>query len=44
VLFTSGYTDDRCMARLPPGAEVLGKPFRTEELLTRIRTKLDEGS
>jgi PAS domain S-box-containing protein len=44
VLFTSGYTDDRCLARLPPNAEVIGKPFRTEELLTRIRKKLDEGS
>jgi PAS domain S-box-containing protein len=44
VLFTSGYTDDRCLARLPPDAEVLGKPFRTEELLTRIRKKLDERS
>jgi two-component system cell cycle sensor histidine kinase/response regulator CckA len=42
VLFTSGYADDRYLSRLPPGAEVVAKPFRTEELLTRIRRKLDE--
>jgi two-component system, cell cycle sensor histidine kinase and response regulator CckA len=44
VLFTSGYADDRYLSRLPPDAEVVGKPFRAEELLTRIRKKLDEGS
>lgn len=44
VVFTSGYADDRALARLPPGAEVLRKPFSTEELLTRIRKKLDEGT
>ena len=42
VLFASGYADDRFRARLPPGAEVLDKPFRAEELLRRIREKLDE--
>jgi CheY-like chemotaxis protein len=42
VLFISGYAEDRCLARLPPGAEVVGKPFRTEELLRRIRKKLDD--
>jgi PAS domain S-box-containing protein len=44
VLFTSGYADDRFLARLPPNAEVLGKPYRTEELLSRIRKKLDDSS
>lgn len=44
VLFTSGYADAPHLARLPPGAEVVGKPFRTEELLHRIRKKLDEGA
>ena len=43
VLFTSGYAEAPQLARLPPGAEVVGKPFRTEELLHRIRRKLDEG-
>ena len=42
VIFVSGYADDRYRSRLPPGAEVLEKPFRTEELLQRIRRKLDE--
>jgi PAS domain S-box-containing protein len=44
VLFISGYADGRCSARLPPDAEVLGKPFRIEDLLTRLRKKLDERS
>jgi PAS domain S-box-containing protein len=42
VLFMSGYADERYLARLPPGTEILDKPFRTEELLSRIRKKLDE--
>jgi PAS domain S-box-containing protein len=42
VLFTSGYADDRYRKLLPPDAEVLAKPFRTEDLLRRIRKKLDE--
>ncbi|HWO10708.1 MAG TPA: ATP-binding protein [Polyangiaceae bacterium] len=41
VLFTSGYADQRYRKRLPPGAEVLEKPFRTEELLRRVRRALD---
>ncbi|MES1208610.1 MAG: PAS domain-containing protein [Pseudomonadota bacterium] len=40
VLFISGYADDHLLARLPPDADVLGKPFRMEELVTRIRKKL----
>jgi two-component system cell cycle sensor histidine kinase/response regulator CckA len=44
VVFTSGYADDRYLSRLPPDAEIVAKPFRTEELLTRIRKKLDEGT
>jgi len=42
VIFTTGYADDRYLARLPPRAEVIGKPFRPDELLKRIRAKLDE--
>jgi CheY-like chemotaxis protein len=41
VIFTSGYADDRYGERLPKGAEVLEKPFRAEELLSRIRKELD---
>jgi two-component system, cell cycle sensor histidine kinase and response regulator CckA len=41
VLFTSGYADERFRDRLPPDAEVIDKPFRAEELLRRIRAKLD---
>lgn len=41
VMFMSGYADDRYRARLPEGAEVIGKPFRTEMLLERIRHALD---
>jgi PAS domain S-box-containing protein len=41
VLFTSGYADQRYRKRLPPGAEVLEKPFRVEALLTSIRKILD---
>jgi two-component system cell cycle sensor histidine kinase/response regulator CckA len=42
VIFTSGYADDRYRERLPADAELLEKPFRTEELLRHIRRKLDE--
>ena len=41
VLFTSGYADEECRKRLPPGAEVLQKPFASKELMSRIRKKLD---
>jgi CheY-like chemotaxis protein len=43
VLFSSGYADDRYRQLLPPGAVLLEKPFRAEELLHRIRSVLDEG-
>jgi CheY-like chemotaxis protein len=42
VLFTSGYADTRYLKRLPPDADVVGKPFRAEDLLRRIRKKLDQ--
>jgi PAS domain S-box-containing protein len=42
VLFSSGYADDRYRDRLPDDAELLKKPFRVEDLLHRIRAKLDE--
>jgi PAS domain S-box-containing protein len=42
VLFASGYADDRQVEHLPPDAEIVQKPFRTAELLTRIRKKLAE--
>ncbi len=40
VLFISGYADDHLLAQLPSDAEVLGKPFRMEELVNRVRKKL----
>jgi PAS domain S-box-containing protein len=42
VLFASGYADERHRERMPEGARVLDKPFRTEELLRAVREKLDE--
>jgi two-component system cell cycle sensor histidine kinase/response regulator CckA len=42
VLFASGYADTSELERLPPGAEVVPKPFRTAELLARIRKMLDD--
>jgi PAS domain S-box-containing protein len=42
VLFMSGYADDSYRQRIPADAEVVDKPFRTQELLVRIRGKLDE--
>lgn len=41
VLFTSGYADDRYWERLPRNADILEKPFRTRDLLARLRSKLD---
>jgi PAS domain S-box-containing protein len=42
AIFTSGYADNRYLKRLPPDADVLGKPFRAEDLLSRIRKRIDE--
>jgi len=42
VLFSSGYADDRYRRLLPPGAVLLEKPFRAEDLLHRIRKALDD--
>jgi len=42
VLFSSGYADDRYRRLLPPGAVLLEKPFRGEDLLHRIRKALDD--
>ncbi|EDT41249.1 ATP-binding protein [Burkholderia ambifaria] len=43
VLFTSGYTRDEIFhsGRLDPGVMLLGKPYRRDELATRIRDMLD---
>ncbi|HKO93047.1 MAG TPA: hypothetical protein VJU61_17950, partial [Polyangiaceae bacterium] len=43
VLFMSGYADSHSRKRLPADAEVLEKPFRTQELLRRVREKIDGG-
>ena len=42
VLFISGYSGTVLMenGRLPPGVELLGKPFRRSDLAARIRTLL----
>jgi CheY-like chemotaxis protein len=42
VLFISGYSGTVLMenGRLPPGVELLGKPFRRSELAARIRALL----
>lgn len=42
AIFTSGYADRRYLKRLPPDANVLGKPFRAEDLLRHIRKRIDE--
>ncbi|MGR3908138.1 ATP-binding protein [Burkholderia sp. SR8] len=43
VLFTSGYTRDEIFhsGRLDPGVMLLGKPYRRDELATRVRSVLD---
>jgi CheY-like chemotaxis protein len=43
VLFASGYADQRYREQLSEDAEVLEKPFRMDELLRRVRSKLDRG-
>ncbi len=42
VIFTSGYADARFREHLPRDAELVDKPFRTRDLIVRIRAKLDE--
>jgi two-component system cell cycle sensor histidine kinase/response regulator CckA len=44
VLFSSGYADNRYRQLLPPGAVLLEKPFRAEELLHRVRKTLDDSA
>ena len=43
VLFTSGYTEDVVFhgGRLDPGVELLGKPYRREDLARRLRQSLE---
>ena len=43
VLFTSGYTERAAVftEKLPEGAELLSKPYRSEELARRVRDILD---
>ncbi|HXG86784.1 MAG TPA: response regulator, partial [Vicinamibacterales bacterium] len=43
ILFTSGYTDDAIVRHgvLEPGIEFLQKPFKPQQLLTRVRELLD---
>ncbi len=44
VVYTSGYTSDEVMRRglLAQGADFIPKPFRADELLPRIRSRLDQ--
>jgi PAS domain S-box-containing protein len=43
VLFCSGYSDSsEFKDKLPPGTEILRKPFKIDELLRRIRLALEE--
>ena len=43
TLFTSGYTEDSILrlGKLDPGVRLLSKPYRKQELATRIREALD---
>jgi PAS domain S-box-containing protein len=43
VLYTSGYTDNAIVhhGRLEPGAELIAKPFRKEDLARKLRAILD---
>lgn len=43
VLFISGYSGDVLMenGRLPPGVDLLAKPFRRSDLAARVRAQLD---
>jgi FixJ family two-component response regulator len=44
VLFASGYTADAISDRapLPPGIELIEKPYTAAELARRVRSALDE--
>jgi FixJ family two-component response regulator len=46
VLFASGYTDEALGPHgvLKPGVAFIQKPYRSEELLARVRTILDAKS
>jgi DNA-binding response OmpR family regulator len=46
VLFASGYTDDALGPHgvLVPGIAFIQKPYRSEDLLARVRTMLDTKS
>jgi two-component system cell cycle sensor histidine kinase/response regulator CckA len=41
VIFMSGYVDPRSRAKLPPGEQILDKPFSPAQLLGLVREKLD---
>lgn len=43
VLFTSGYTENSIMhqGRLPPGVDLLNKPYRRDALAAKLRKVLD---
>lgn len=45
VLFTSGYTENAIVhhGRLDVGVELLGKPYRREQLAAKVRKVLDQG-
>jgi DNA-binding NarL/FixJ family response regulator len=44
VLFTSGYTEDTIVhdGQVRPGALLLSKPYRTQELAVKVRQALDD--
>lgn len=44
VLFTSGYTQNSIVhqGRLDPGVELLGKPYRKQQLAAKLRKVLDQ--
>jgi CheY-like chemotaxis protein len=46
VLFTTGYSRNAIVhhGRLDAGVQLLGKPFTTEQLATRVRGILDRAS
>ncbi len=44
VLFMSGYADEHYRRHLPPGAQVLDKPFGPDELLAAVRRTLATSS